>query len=127
MGLSIEDRFRAARDALNDSDSGPFLALMDSEVMWWETGVDTPLIGLAAVTARFAELARFGVYDEVHDVFANAEHLVALIHAEADGEGGRLSYSTAEVYHFADSGLIAKRQAFAHDTRGIAEFFGQRL
>ena len=72
---------------------------------------------------RLDELAEFQINDDVHDVFANSEHLVALIHAEA----GPFSYSTAEVYHFADNGLISKRQAFAHDTARIAEFFSSGI
>lgn len=125
MGNDMEGRFTAAREALNAGDTGPFLALMADDVMWWETGDDAPLIGRDAVANRLDELVAFGIHDDVHDVLANAEHLVALIHAETRGEKGPFSYSTAEVYHFADDGRISKRQAFAHDTSKIERFFGQ--
>ena len=119
----IEDRFRTAREAQNAGDNGPFLGLMDSEVMWWDTGIDDPLIGREEVAARLDDLAEFRIQAEIHDVFANSEHLVALIHAEAKGEDGPFRYSTAEVYHLTNEGLITKRQAFAHDTSKIADFF----
>ena len=94
--------------------------------MWWDTGIDTPLVGRAAVAKRLRELAALRIQAEIHDVFANSEHLVALIHAHAQGTEGPFSYSTAEVYHLTDEGLISKRQAFAHDTSRIADFFGRR-
>jgi hypothetical protein len=94
--------------------------------MWWDTGIDDPLIGREAVAKRLEELADFQIQVNVHDVFANSEHLVALIHAEAQGDDGPFGYSTAEIYHFAESGLISKRQAFAHNTSVIAEFFDHR-
>lgn len=100
------------------------VALMDDEVVWWDTGRDDPIVGREAVTRRLDELSRFGIHDEIHDVFANSEHLVALVHARAASPHGPFHYSTAEVYHLTDAGLISKRQAFAHDTVAIAKFFG---
>ena len=115
--------FRSARQALNDGDLEPFLSLLADDVMWWDTGVDDPLMGREAVAERLRELAEFGIQDDLHDVFANDEHLVALIHAEAARDGRSFGYSTAEIYHLTEEGLIAKRQAFAHDSSKIAEFF----
>ena len=59
---------------------------------------------------------------DLHDLFANDEHLVALIHAVAERQGSRLEYSAAEVYHLWE-GLITKRQAFANNTEEIRAFF----
>jgi hypothetical protein len=119
----LGSRFRAARDSQNDGNNGPFLDLLDSEVVWWDTGIEVPLVGREAVAQRLTEIAVFRIHEHIHDLFLNSEHLVALVHAEAQGDEGTFIYSTAEVYHFADNGLFSKRQAFAHVTTGIADFF----
>lgn len=117
-------RFRAAHQALVAGDVQPFADLLADEVEWWDTEAADPIRGRAAVRARLERHARDHVSVELHDLFANDEHLVALIHATAERAGRRLDYSTAEVYHLTGDGLIRKRQAFAHDTPVIAEFFG---
>ena len=112
-------RFRKARQALSDGDRSPFIGLLDGDIEWWDTGADQPIQGRAAVEARIAELARHDLSEEVHDLFANDEHIVALIHTSLRAGTETVDYGTAEVYHLSDKGLITKRQAFAQDTSAI--------
>lgn len=125
MSAELVDRFVAARYALNDGNPQPFLDLLANDVMWWDTGRDDPLVGREAVSDRLRELAAFEVNDEVHDAFANDEHLVALIHGAARNADGDFTYSTAEVYHLDEDGRVAKRQAFAHDSAKIQRLFAR--
>ncbi len=117
-------RFRAAHEAMRAGDIQPLVDLLADDVEWWETGAPHPIRGKAAVHDRLQDLAEYHISAELHDLFANEEHLVALIHGAARRGDRRLDYSAAEVYHLTAAGLISKRQAFAHDTRPIADFFG---
>ena len=116
-------RFRDAHSAMNSGDLRPFTDFLADDIEWWDTGARQPIRGRAAVEARLSQLVEFNTSVELHDLFANDEHLVALIHATAERDGSQLSYSTAEVYHFSDEGMISKRQAFAQNTAEIFDFF----
>ena len=116
-------RFREAHTAMNSGDLRPFVDFLADDIEWWDTGAPHPIRGRAAVEVRLQQFAEFNTMRDLHDLFANDEHLVALIHANAERDGSKLDYSTAEVYHFSDEGLIQKRQAFAQDTAVIFDFF----
>ena len=104
-------------------DTGPFTALFDDDIEWWDTGSSQPLRGKDRVEARVNQFNEYHTTVELHDLFANDEHLVALIHATARRHDSRLDYSSAEIYHLSAAGLITKRQAFAHNTIEIEAFF----
>lgn len=114
---------RGALDAMNRGDQAAISAVLDDNVEWHEIGRTEPIMGLAALAARYAdESAAYAITATLHDVVANDEHVIALTQAEADRNGRHLSYRTAEIFHVRD-GKITARWAFSDDTQRIAEFF----
>lgn len=101
----------------------PLVGLLADHVEWWDIGLAEPHGGPAAAD-HLRRRVGDGVVADVHDVLANDEHIVALIHATATKGTHTFSYSIAEVYHVDAEGHVTKRQAFAPDTAVIAEFFG---
>ncbi len=78
-------------------------------------GERKPTIGRSALETRLAADGGIRIENSLHDLFANDEHLVALVHATAQTDDEHLDISYAEVLHFNDAGQIAKRQAFPAD------------
>ncbi len=118
-------RFRDAHNAMNSGDLQPFIDMFADNIEWWDTGASQPTRGKTNAEARLGKLNEFNTSVELHDLFANDEHLVALVHASARRQNNHLNYSTAEVYHLSADGLITKRQAFAQNTQDIADFFAE--
>ena len=127
LGGTIEHsnavRYREAHQSLTEGDTSSLLQMLADDVEWWSVGAAKPLVGKHAVAAWLGGLSEFEISSELHDLFANDEHLVALIHAKAHRAGADLDYSVAEVCHFDDSGMMTKRQVFAADTEPIRSFF----
>jgi ketosteroid isomerase-like protein len=107
-------------------DAGDFSSYADAiadDVEWWEIGSDQPIRGKSALLERMQGMMGEGSIDvDLHDVIANAEHMVALVNAKAERQGRTLSYKTAEIYHVRD-GKITHRWAFSDDTAAINDFF----
>lgn len=116
-------RFREAHSAAQEGELDPLVSLLAEDVEWWDTGASEPTYGKAASRERIAHLWGHIVNADLHDLFANDEHLVALVHSKAQRAGQYFEYSTAEVCHMSADGLITKRQAFAHDSATVAAFF----
>ena len=112
-----------AIEALWAGDVGDLVAHLAEDVLWWEIGRNEPVCGRAEVARHLQRTREVAVAAEVHDVLANDEHIVTLIHASAARGGQTFSFSFAEVYHIDGRGQITKRQAFAPDTPTIVDYF----
>jgi ketosteroid isomerase-like protein len=110
--------------ALWSGEPDGLVASLAEDVAWWEIGLAEAICGRAEVALHLHRTTDVDVSADVHDVLANEEHIVTLIHASATRSGRAFDYSFAEVYHVNERGQITKRQAFAPDTRPIVEFFG---
>ena len=99
------------------------VGFLADDVEWWEIGFTEPIRGKTGATDHLRKNTDIEIAADVHDVLANDEHIVALIHAKASKAGSAFTYSIAEVYHVNASGRITKRQAFAPNTYPIARFF----
>lgn len=104
--------YKAATAALARGDLAGFLASVEEDVHWWELGAKQPIVGRSALEEHLSRKTEATVDQELHDVLANDEHLVALIHATAVRESQTIDVSFAEVIHYNKRGLVIKRQAF---------------
>ena len=100
---------------MSTGDLRPLIDMLADDVRWWPIGEVEPIVGKAALVARVDDLAELRAASDLHDLFANDEHMVALIHAVYHQGTDSFNYSSAEVYHLDGNGLINKRQAFASD------------
>lgn len=105
--------YRDAMEALAADDIARFLAFIDESVRWWELGSLRPIESKVEL-AQFVADRGVQPTGEIHDVLANDEHLVALVHSVASVAQGNVDFSYAEVLHFHE-GRIAKRQVFPAD------------
>ncbi len=71
------------------------------------------LVGLTGGTLRIAD---------VHDVFANDEHVVALLRFTASRQGKQLSWDQTHIYHISED-KITEAWLVPTDQRALDEFF----
>lgn len=109
------EAYREARHALARGDIAGFLEWVAEDVAWWEIGASAPIVGRSVLGAHLAAPSSIRSTEEVHDLLANDEHLVALIHATIERSDENLDLSWAEIHHFDDDGRVAKRQTFPSD------------
>lgn len=105
--------YREATRALAEGDMTQFMSFIDEDVAWWELGSPEPIEGKTAL-AQLLRLSHGSVEVNLHDVLANDEHLVALVHSVASLADGDVGFSYAEVLHFHESRIV-KRQIFPAD------------
>jgi hypothetical protein len=101
--------------ALASGDLAGFLAFVADDVQWWELGSVEPIRGRRELEEHLGRGSEVRLRADLHDVLANDEHLVALVHAIAPFPSGDIDISYAEVLHFDDDGLMTKRQMFPAD------------
>ena len=70
-------RFREATEAMASGDGSLLVELLADDIEWWELGASQPIRGKAALIAQIAEPSDFKISVELHDLFANDEHLVS--------------------------------------------------
>ncbi len=104
--------YRAAVEALANGDVARFVTSVAEDVRWWELGATEPIVGRSQLERYLRRRNTPPTTEDIHDVLANDEHLVGLIHAVAVLDSEEIDISYAEVLHFNDRGLITKRQAF---------------
>ncbi|MGH3331362.1 MAG: nuclear transport factor 2 family protein [Nocardioidaceae bacterium] len=120
--------FRRVHDAFNAGDMDALEDLFTEDVTWHTPGRN-PLSG--RYSGREATLASFareldlsgGTYKvTVHDVLANDEHTVALLHASAERGFKRLDQSYVLVFHTRDGRIAEAWEAWA-DQASLDEFW----
>ncbi len=112
MNEGPANAYRSAAQVLEDGDSAPMLEFVADEVVWWQLGGRDKVTGKQALAEHLARPRPVPMTVNIHDLLANEEHLVVLVHAVAHHETGDEDVSYAEVWHLNDSGLGVKRQAF---------------
>lgn len=103
--------YEAAMRALAAGDVDSYMAFLAEDVQWWDLGSREPVIGKEAV-AQLLTSNGLAPDIEIHDVLANDEHLVALIHFRATRDMEEFDVSHAEVLHFNHGRQVTKRQIF---------------
>ena len=81
--------------------------------------------GKEAVFAAFAktvEVPPLSIKIELHDVLANDEHAVALVHLTGSRQGKPLDTRDVSVYHISD-GKVTEFWSIAEDQRATDEFW----
>ena len=124
-----EGLLRRAFDAVHSRDSIALQEIFHPDVEWHDLAMDNPLgsehVGLGAVltflAATFEETAD-SLHVDVHDVFANNEHGVALAHLTASRQGRSLDDRTVFVVHF-DGDKVREVFVYAEDPEKVNAFW----
>jgi ketosteroid isomerase-like protein len=111
---------RGIFDALARGDRDAMAAAFSDDVVWHAPGTSRfsgRFEGKAAVMDRMAKLgdAGFQTRFDVHDVVANDEHVIALVHLHVEDAGGRrYDQPQVQVMHVRD-GLVVEYWAMNQD------------
>jgi ketosteroid isomerase-like protein len=102
---------RAALEAFVAGDIDGLAASITDDVVWHAPGTNRfsgMFEGKAAVLARFARMREAGIETsfEIHDVIANDEHVVALVHLHvSNADGASYDQQQVQVMHVRDGSL----------------------
>ena len=108
MAHPNEDLLRKGYAAFAEGDLETVMGLFADDIKWHVPGRN-PLAGdysgkeeVGAFFSRFMELTNGTFRIDVHDVLANDDHGVALIHSTAQREGKSLDSNDVHVWHISD-------------------------
>jgi len=111
--------------ALYGASGGPdtVAALFHEDAVWHLPGRQ-PMSGDHVGREAVLQAMRYfgGVRLEVHDIVANGDHVVALLHATGERNSKRYDAREVDVFHVRD-GKIAEFWSFSEDTRLTDEFW----
>jgi ketosteroid isomerase-like protein len=117
---------RNMSESFNSGDIQKMVDMLSDDIEWHEIGRAEPIVGKAALGARFGMDSGapppYEITATTHDVIANDDHTIVLAKAHATKDGRTLDYKVAEIYHMKD-GKITARWAFSDDTAAINDFF----
>lgn len=118
---------RKGYDAFKSGDMDTLRELFADDIVW-HSGGDNPLSGeykgqdeVFELFGRFLELTGGTVDMQIHDVVANDEHAVALLHVTAEREGKRLDQNEVHVLHVRD-GKVTEFWGFEEDQAAANAF-----
>ena len=120
---------RRTLEAVQHGDLDAAFANMSDDIAWHVPGTNRfsgRFDGVQAVAARFRRMAEAGVTTrlEIHDVVANGEHVVALLHVHVETPGGRrYDQPQVNVMHLRD-GKIAEFWIMNQDQAVLDELIG---
>jgi uncharacterized protein len=103
---------RGLLDAFEAQDVGGMEAALDEGVTWHAPGMNRfsgQFQGRAAVLERLAQMREAGISSrfDVHDVVANEEHAVALVHLHLEvADGRRYDQPQVQVAHARDGRIV---------------------
>ena len=103
---------RGLLDAFAAQDVGGMEATLDEDVTWHAPGMNRfsgQFQGRAAVLERLAQMREAGISSrfDVHDVVANEEHAVALVHLHLEvADGRRYDQPQVQVAHASDGRIV---------------------
>ena len=129
MAHPNEQRFRQGYEAFSKGDLEAVGELLADDVQWHVAG-NNPLAGTKngkeETFALFGELVQRtgGTFQlDVHDVFANDQHGVALTVSRAQREGRSFEGRGVHVVHFDDQGRVKESWQHAEDQQAVDEFW----
>ena len=129
MAHPNEEVVRRGFEAFLSGDMGALNDLFADDIVWHAPGRN-PLSGdhkgKEAVFETFRQLFEMtgGTFKvELHDILANDEHVIVLVHATAEREGKRLDDNGVQVFHVKD-GKVAEQWLHPGDVYAGDEFFG---
>ena len=126
MAHPNEELLRRAYEAFGKGDIDTVLGAFDDNIVWHVPGrnpIAGDYKGKAEVTAFFGKIFELsgGTFKlEVHDVLANDEHAVALVHLRADRAGRTYDANETHVTHIRD-GRITEFWAVSTDQQAWDE------
>lgn len=124
-----EALLRKAFAAVESRDSVALQGIFHPDVVWHDLAMNNPLgsehIGLGAVLTFLAaifEASTDSLHVDLHDVFANDEHGVALARLTASRQGRSLDDKTVFVVHF-DGNKVREVFAYSEDPGKVNAFW----
>ncbi|HYU57619.1 MAG TPA: nuclear transport factor 2 family protein [Actinomycetota bacterium] len=128
MAHPNEELARRGYAAFSSGDMDALNELLADDIKW-HVGGRSQLTGeyegkeaVFGLFARLVELTGGSFKVDLHDVLANDEHTVGLIHATADREGKHLDDNGVQVFHVRD-GKITEAWLHPGDAYASDEFF----
>ncbi len=119
---------RKGYEAFDSGDATALREMFAEDVVWHVAGnnrMSGEHRGKEAVFAAFAktvEVPPLSIKIELHDVLANDEHAVALVHLTGSRQGKPLDTRDVTVYHISD-GKVTEFWSIAEDQRATDEFW----
>jgi ketosteroid isomerase-like protein len=120
---------KRAYEAFGTGDMATVSELMTDDIVW-HVGGNNPLSGeykgKDAVFGFFGQLMQLtgGSFKlEIHDILANDEHTVVLVHSSAERNGKKLDSKAVHVTHADPQGRVKEFWAFEEDSAAADAFF----
>jgi uncharacterized protein len=129
MAHPNEDLARRGYEAFANGDMQTLNELFADDIVWHSPGRN-PLSGdfkgkdqVFQLFARLAEVTGGTFRQELHDVMANDEHVVALAEVTAQREGKSFHDRSVNLFHISD-GKVTEFWLYPGDQYAADEFFG---
>ena len=119
---------RKGYEAFANGDMETVKGLFAEDIVWHQPG-NNILAGdykghdeVFGMFARLIQETGGNFSQEIHDVLANDEHAVAMLHARAERNGKTWEGPVVHVFHVKDS-KVTEYWAFGQDTQEVDEFW----
>lgn len=120
---------RAGFEAFGRGDIQTASQMFADDIVWHQPGTG-PLAGdhhgrekVLSFFAKLQEETQGTFRTEIHDIVANDEHIVALMHATAQRKGRRLDQNLVNVFHVNSEGKVTERWLFPEDAAALDGFW----
>ena len=128
MAHPNEELVRKGFDAFGKGDMDTIRGLFADDIVWHAPGRG-PLAGdfrgIDEVLQQFGRVFEMtgGTFSlEIHDILANDDHVVALVHAEGERGGKKLAQNGVQVFHIKD-GKVTEQWLHADDQYAADQFW----
>ena len=129
MAHPSEEKFRTGYDAFAKGDLATLGELLADDVRWHTPGnnqLSGTSNGKEETFGQFAKIAELtgGTFSlDIHDLFANDQHGVALVVVSAEREGKKLESHAVHVVHFTSDGKVQESWFHAEDQQAVDDFW----
>jgi ketosteroid isomerase-like protein len=130
MAHPNEDLVRKGYAAFLGGDTATLSDLFADDIVWHSPGRNQlagDFRGKEAVLGNFQrtfELTGGNINLEIHDVVANDDHVVVLVHTSAQKDGRKLEDDGIQLFHVTD-GKVTEQWLYPGDPYASDEFWGQ--
>lgn len=122
-------RLRKGYEAFKTQDLETISDLFADNIVWHVPGT-SPLAGdykgkeeVFGFFMKTAELSNGTFAIDIHDVLANDDHGVALVHVTGERDGKRLDQNQAHIFHMDSDGRATEFWNMAEDLASVDEFW----